>query len=379
MKTKSTASLEAGLLVQAGASEGGTAARPPAAVLVDRRGAGGDPRRRDDRRRRRRGARERRRPDDGGGPGDPRGRQLHDHARPRAALSGDDAGPARRARDPAGRHRQLVAARNPDVRPDRRQAGGDGRVGPRARDDDPRRHRSGDDGARPRQAGPRLPAAGARGRHPRPGRPHRGGGRSGPDRRPGPGRRDLRDHQERRDDGAGAGPDDVRPQAQAADHHHRRPDPLPDADRAHGDEGGDGADAHRARRVRGARLSEPARWRDPRGARQGRPRLRGEGAAAGALEVPDRRRLPLGPLRLRRAAPHRDGAHRPRRAGRAPVPEPGGAGHRPGQQDPGLPAAGPGARHRRGQRAARVQGRISGTTASAPRSSGTWGSGRCGC
>ena len=37
-------------------------------------------------------------------------------------------------------------------------------------------------------------------------------------------------------------------------------------DRAHGDEGGDGADAHRARRVRGARLPEPARWRDPRGA-----------------------------------------------------------------------------------------------------------------
>ncbi len=75
------------------------------------------------------------------------------------------------------------------------------------------------------------------------------------------------------------------------------------------------------------------------------------------FQVPHRRRLPLGALRLRPAAAGRDAAHRRRRTRRAPLPEPGGPGHRPGQQDPRVRAAGPGPRHRRGQRAAGFQGR----------------------
>ena len=58
--------------------------------------------------------------------------------------------------------------------------------------------------------------------------------------------------------------------------------------------------ADRPRRVHGPRLREPARPRDARRARARRHRRRRTAAGARALEVPDRRRLPLGALRLRR-------------------------------------------------------------------------------
>ena len=51
----------------------------------------------------------------------------------------------------------------------------------------------------------------------------------GEGRRTGAGRRHLRDHAPRRHHGAGARPRQVRPQARAADDHHRRPGPVSDA------------------------------------------------------------------------------------------------------------------------------------------------------
>ena len=53
----------------------------------------------------------------------------------------------------------------------------------------------------PGPAGPRLPAQGQGRRRPGAHRPHRGGHRPGPPRRPDPGRGDLRDHERGRDDG----------------------------------------------------------------------------------------------------------------------------------------------------------------------------------
>ena len=98
------------------------------------------------------------------------------------------------------------------------------------------------------------------------------------------------------------------------------------------------------------------------------------GAGADALGVPDRRRVPLTPLRLR--APAREGAgddpeRGPRRRG---VPAPGRARHRPAQQDPRLRAAGPGQGHGRGQRSASASRPTCATTGSAPRS---WSTSAC--
>ena len=78
------------------------------------------------------------------------------------------------------------------------------------------------------------------------------------------------------------------------------------------------------------------------------------GAGAGPLPVPHRRRLRLGALRLRRAARDRAGADRRGGPRRAPLPAPGGARHRPGQQAARLRAAGRGRRHGRGQPAPRL-------------------------
>ena len=75
------------------------------------------------------------------------------------------------------------------------------------------------------------------------------------------------------------------------------------------------------------------------------------------LAVPDGRRLRLGALRLRRAARARDGEDRRRGPRRPPLPPAGGARHRPLQQAQGLRAPGPGPRHGRGQREARLPAR----------------------
>ena len=65
------------------------------------------------------------------------------------------------------------------------------------------------------------------------------------------------------------------------------------------------------------RLRQPDRRRDARRAGPRRPRRRTRRDGARALEVPDRRRLPLPPLRLRPAARRGHGADRRRGAGRA--------------------------------------------------------------
>ena len=105
--------------------------------------------------------------------------------------------------------------------------------------------------------------------------------------------------------------DAVREAAQAADDHDRGPDSVPDADR------GAGAAASRRRRCRPSTASSASiafeslhRPRNARGAGQGRDRRRRERAGARALALPDRRRLPLGALRLRPAARRGDDAHR---------------------------------------------------------------------
>ena len=80
-------------------------------------------------------------------------------------------------------------------------------------------------------------------------------------------------------------------------------------------------------------------------------------ARARALGVPDRRRLPLAALRLRRAARVGAGDDRARGPRRAALPRPGGPRDRPAQQAPGLQPAGPGARHGRREPRARPAGR----------------------
>ena len=96
-------------------------------------------------------------------------------------------------------------------------------------------------------------------------------------------------------------------------------------------------------------------------------------ARARALGVPDRRRVPLAALRLRRAARGRAVDDRARGRGRAALPRPGGPRHRPAEQAARLQAAGGGPRHRRGQPASSACRPTCATTASARRSSSTSG------
>ena len=172
-----------------------------------------------------------------------------------------------------------------------------------------------DPAARPGAARPRVSAARARRRRAGARRADRGGRRSGAHRRPDAGRRDLRDHERGRHDGARARADEVRAQARAADDHHRGPDPLPDADRAPGQA------RRRRRRCRPSTATFTIHaYESLLDGETHVALVRGEigdgerRAGARALEVPDRRRVPLGALRLRRAARRGDAAHRRRRA-----------------------------------------------------------------
>ena len=164
--------------------------------------------------------------------------------------------------------------------------------------------------ARPGAARAHVSAARAERRRARARRADRGRRRPRADRRPLSRRRDLRNHERRRHDGARAGADEVREEAQAADDHDRRPDPVPDAHRGAGPPRRVGGAADRARRVPRHRLREPDRRRDARRAGQGRDRRRRGRHGPRALAVPDRRRVPLGALRLRPAARRRDGHDR---------------------------------------------------------------------
>ena len=102
--------------------------------------------------------------------------------------------------------------------------------------------------------------------------------------------------------------------ARAEDGHGRRPDRVPAPAREARRARHVGQAADRVRQVHGGRLPRDADRQAPRRARQGRGRRRRGRARPRPLRVPDRRRLPLATLRLRRAA--RAGAA-PDRAGGA--------------------------------------------------------------
>ena len=275
-----------------------------------------DPPRADGGRLRRRDPRERGRPDDGGPVRDPGGDQLHGQGGARADLPDADRRALRRARaQPDGGQERGAAA-------DRVHGLGRGARG--------RHHR--DLGRRPRAHDPgrdRRPLD-ARSRWCSPATCSRCGPRTaGVLERAGqteaavdlarlaglnPAGRDLRDHERRRDDGPGARPGPVLRAPRAEDDHGRRPDRLPAAHRAAGRAGRRDQAADRLRRVHRGRLPLAARRQAPRRDGQGQ-RRRGRGRARpGPLRVPDRRRLPLAALRLRRAARGGDGDDRAARA-----------------------------------------------------------------
>ena len=200
---------------------------------------------------------------------------------------------------------------------DRGGGGGDhGDLRPRPRPHDSGRHRPQHEARRDRPAGARLPAQGKGRRRAGASRPDRGGRRPGPPGGPDPVRRDLRDHERGRDDGPGVRPDPVLRAPRAEDDHGRRPDRLPAADREAGGAGRLDPPADRLRGVRRGRLPLAGRRQAPSGDGQGRRPRQGGRAGARPLRVPDRRRLPLAALRLRRAA--RGGAGDDR-AARAPA------------------------------------------------------------
>ena len=271
----------------------------------------------DGRRLRRRESRERGRPHPRGPVRHPRGDQLHGHPRARADLPGADARALRRAgpRPDGGQERVGVPHQLHGL--DRGSGGGDHRdLRPRPRPHDPGRDRPQHEARRHRAARPRVPAEGQGRRRPGASRPDRGGRRPDPPRRPDPGRRDLRDHERGRDDGPGARPGPLLPAPRAADDHGRRPDRLPAADREAGRARRLDSAADRVRRVHRGRLPLAGRRQAPPGDGQGRRPRPGGRAGARPLRVPDRRRLPLAALRLRRAA--RGGAGDDR-AARAPA------------------------------------------------------------
>ena len=136
--------------------------------------------------------------------------------------------------------------------------------------------------------------------------------------------------------------------------------------------------ADRVRRLRGRRLPLADRRQAPRRAGQGRRRGHRRRARARALRVPDRRRLPLAALRLRRAARVGAGHDRARGSRRAALPGPGGPRHRPAQQAARLQAPGGRASTPSTPTSSSACRPTCATTASARRSSSTWGSARSG-
>ena len=106
-----------------------------------------------------------------------------------------------------------------------------------------------------------------------------------------------------------------------------------------------------------------------------RPRRRGGRARPHALRVPDRRRLRLAPMRLRRPAAGGAGPDRRARARRGGLPaRPRGPRHRPAAQAAGVHVAGRRPRHRRRQPRARAARPTRATTAPARRSCTSSGS-----
>ena len=171
-----------------------------------------------------------------------------------------------------------------------------------------------------------------------------------------PGRGDLRDHERRRHDGPGPGPDPVLPGARAEDDHGRRPDRLPPHARTSWSSAWStpgcrprSASSPRSATARSSTTSTTSRWSRARSTARGRSR-------PGPLRVPHRRRVPLAALRLRRAARGCAGDDRAGGPRRAALPLAGGPWDRPAQQAARLQAPGGGPRHRRRQPQARSAG-----------------------
>ncbi len=153
-----------------------------------------------------------------------------------------------------------------------------------------------------RQARPCVPAALPRRWSPPARRADRGGRRPRPAGRPERRRGDLRDHERRRDDGPRPGPGRVLSPSRPSDGDGCRPDRVPEAygearrTRHHG------SPADRVRRLHRRGLSRDPDGEAPRRADPRKGRRPAGRARARPLGVPDRRRLPLAALRLRRAA-----------------------------------------------------------------------------
>ncbi|CAA9474638.1 MAG: 3,4-dihydroxy-2-butanone 4-phosphate synthase / GTP cyclohydrolase II, partial [uncultured Solirubrobacteraceae bacterium] len=327
-------------------------------VRAHRGGDRGHPRRADGRRLRRRGPRERGRPHDGRPVRDARGDQLHGARGPGPDLPGPDRGALRRAGPRSDGGQERVAVRDGLHRLDRGARGRHhGDLGRRPRAHHPGRHRSALVAARPCPARARVPAEGQAGRRPRAHGPDRGGDRPRAPGRPQPVRRDLRDHERRRDDGARGRPRALLPAPRPEDGHRGGPDRLPAPARPPRRARRLDRAADRLRRLHGRRLPVAGRRQAPCRDGQGRRARQARRPRARALGVPDRRRLPLAALRLRRAAGVCAVDDRVRGRGRAALSGPGGPRHRAAQQTQGLQPAGQGLRHRRRQPGARPAGR----------------------
>ena len=334
----------------------------------------------DGRRPRRRGPRERGRPRDGRADGDARGDQLHAQGSRRPDLRAD----ARPSVSTSCRFRRWSPT-TPRAR------NGVHRVGRSARTH--RRPASPRTTARDRSkrcsipsAAARFPASGthvsaarARRRRARARRADRSLGRSRAARGTLSGRRDLRDHGRRRNDGAPRRTSSVfcrqsRPQA----HHRQGPHRPPHAHEklvkriAEFDSADDQRNCSAASRIETTidKTTHVALVMGEIG--DGKDLL-----VRVHSRVPHRRRAALHSLRLRGAARRRDGRDRARRTRRVSVPASRRPRHRPGQQAARLRTAGPRRRHRRGEPRARACPSTSATTVSARRSSSTWACARC--
>ena len=236
-------------------------------------------------------------------------------ARPRPDLPADDRGAARRARSPADGRRRTPRSSSTAfcVSIEAKGVTSTGISAGRSRGDDPGGDRSARPGRRIWRGPGTCSRCGARRRRARARRADRGGGRSRAHRRAVSGRRHLRNHERRRHDGARAGADAFAKRHKLlmitiADliQYRMRTEAL-------------------VRRVASAAL--PTEHGDFRviafesvldgethvALVQGRDRRRRQRAGARPLALPDRRRLPLGALRLRPAARRGDGRGSPRR------------------------------------------------------------------
>ena len=173
----------------------------------DRGGHRGDPRGAHGRRLRRRRPRERGRPRDGHPVRHARGDQLHGQGGPRLDLPGAHPRALRGARSGADDRQERVRSADPLHGHDRGARGRHHRrLRARPRPHHAGRRRSRHQARRPRAARARQPAEGQGRRRARAHRAHRGQRRPRAPRRPDPVRRDLRDHERGRLDGARARP-----------------------------------------------------------------------------------------------------------------------------------------------------------------------------